>query len=1126
MNTQRAFDFEQADVRAGFRVQRFEVLNWGTFHKRIWMVPPDGANSLLTGDIGSGKSTLVDGLTTLLVSPQKIVYNKAAGAGTKERSLRSYVRGYYKSEKDSDTLSAKSVALRGDSSFSVLLACFYNAAYEQPVTLAQVFWNRDQRNQPERFYVVASKLLDISGTFSKFGADMLDLKRRLRKEKGVKLFESYTQYATEFRRRMGIATDQALELFYQTVSMKSVGNLTDFVRHHMLEAPPVLPRIEKICRQFDDLNNAHEAVIKARQQVDMLQPLADAYQRYRGLEDGIASMKECRQGLYAFFAQQKIALLDHRLRSRSESLAKLSARKGTCRKTLAGMRNEQRRLERAISESGGRRLEELTSEIERLTTDRQRIAAKADTYRKYCTSLKMDMPKNEASFLDNRKQAAQLKRELVTQCDDIMNRQVEHKVRLKELSDEIKGLEAELNSLKGRKTNLPRKSLSLRRALCAAIDIAEKELPFAGELLRTRPGDSDWEGVAERLLHSFGLSLLVPSHHYTNVSRYVDVTHLAGRLVYYKTADTNDAPLDSPAPDSLLRKLEIKPGTPFYDWLERELSRRFDYVCCATTDEFRRRRNAVTMMGQIKYGGVRHEKDDRHQIDDRSRYILGWDNQEKIDVIQQVLNRLDAEFTGIVHKVQDLDHERKGKETTRDVLQNILGFETLAEIHWQPVTRKIQQLIDEKREIEQSSDVLATLQEQLEKAMAGIRNEEDRLERVQDKLSRLQDRINRNKDARKLAIDTLGAFPEEHRKVSFPKLVAMQPDALGEKKITVENCNASQSRMRDWLQRRIDNETEKVQRVTAHIIRGMQAYKSDYPVETNEVDASIEAMDEFVQILSQLKREDLPRHEKRFKTMLNEGTIQNIALFQAKLDKELSEIRQKISIINRSLSSIDYGDGTYIALVADPGPDVEIRQFREDLRACLGDTLTGKEDDAYTENKFIQVKAITDRFNGRPGQADLDKRWTRKVTDVRNWIVFSVSERWRIDDKEKEFYSDTAGKSGGQKEKLAYTILASAIAYQFGLKWGEKRSRSLRFVMIDEAFGRGSDESTRYALELFKKLNLQLLIVTPLQKINIIEDYVSSVHYIHNEGGKNSVIRNLTIEQYRKEKAAFQESAA
>lgn len=212
--------------------------------------------------------------------------------------------------------------------------------------------------------------------------------------------------------------------------------------------------------------------------------------------------------------------------------------------------------------------------------------------------------------------------------------------------------------------------------------------------------------------------------------------------------------------------------------------------------------------------------------------------------------------------------------------------------------------------------------------------------------------------------------------------------------------------------------------------------------------------------------------------------------------------------------------------MADQSRDTDVRQFRQDLKACLGGTLTGEADEDYNEHKFLQVKAIIDRFKGRDGRTDLDNRWTRKVTDVRNWLVFSVAERWRADNAEKEFYSDTSGKSGGQKEKLAYTILAAALAYQFGLKWGEKRSRTFRFVMIDEAFGRGSDDSTRYALELFKKLNLQLLIVTPMQKTHVIEDYVKSVHFIHNENDRNSMIRNLTIEAYKEEKAAFQKAGA
>ena len=73
-------------------------------------------------------------------------------------------------------------------------------------------------------------------------------------------------------------------------------------------------------------------------------------------------------------------------------------------------------------------------------------------------------------------------------------------------------------------------------------------------------------------------------------------------------------------------------------------------------------------------------------------------------------------------------------------------------------------------------------------------------------------------------------------------------------------------------------------------------------------------------------------------------------------------------------------------------------------------------------------------------------------------------------------------------------------------------------MVIDEAFGRGSDESAQYGLQLFQKLNLQLLIVTPLQKIHIIEPFVASVGFVHNEEGRDSQLRMLSIEEYRAEK--------
>ena len=47
-----------------------------------------------------------------------------------------------------------------------------------------------------------------------------------------------------------------------------------------------------------------------------------------------------------------------------------------------------------------------------------------------------------------------------------------------------------------------------------------------------------------------------------------------------------------------------------------------------------------------------------------------------------------------------------------------------------------------------------------------------------------------------------------------------------------------------------------------------------------------------------------------------------------------------------------------------------------------------------------------------------------------------------------------------------------------------------------------------------------------LQKIAVIEDYIAAVHFIYNEGGANSMVQNLTIEQYRARREEFLAAAA
>ena len=415
-----SLDFVADDSRVGFRLQRLEVLNWGTFDKRVWRYELDGRNGLLTGDIGSGKSTLVDAITTLLVPAHRVAYNKAAGADARERSLRSYVLGHYKSERNEVTGSARPVPLRDASSYSVILGVFRNESYDQAVTLAQVFWLKDPQGQPARLYVAVERAMAIAEDFAGFGADITALRKKLRAS-GCDLFDSFPPYGAWFRRRFGIEHEQALELFHQTVSMKSVGNLTDFVRSHMLEPFDVGSRIEALIRHFDDLDRAHQAVLKAKRQVELLAPLIEDGHRHAALVTEIQGWRDGRDALRPYFARLKGDLLDRRLALLAEEAARLDAQIERLDAQRDADRAEVAKLERALRENGGDRLQQLAADIRRLEQEKAQRQQKADRHTALLGRIDEAPPSDEAAFLAQRQTIATRAESLRQRIADLDN---------------------------------------------------------------------------------------------------------------------------------------------------------------------------------------------------------------------------------------------------------------------------------------------------------------------------------------------------------------------------------------------------------------------------------------------------------------------------------------------------------------------------------------------------------------------------------------------------------------------------------------------------------------------------------------------------------------------------------
>ena len=1113
-------DFVDDNQLAGFRLHSLQIYNWGTFNNQVKVLKLDGQNTLLTGDIGSGKSTLVDAVTTLLVPSHRIAYNKAAGAGNKERSLRSYVMGYFRATR-SEIGASQQDALRDHNCYSVILGQFYNEGFDQWVTLAQVFWLKDGQNSPAKLFVVAEQPLTIEKDFADFGADIRSLRKRLQQQQYIEVFDAYNAYAGSFRRRFGIKNEQALELFHQTVSMKQVGNLTDFVRENMLEAGDNADALNDLTNHFEDLNRAHQLVLKAKRQIEMLQPIVKNGSNYNRLQKEISQWEQTREALTGYFTNQKITLLNKRQQLWQKELQILILQIENLNDLKTSLYSERDDLKQAIMNEGGDRLASLTKQITEAEKAKASCLAKQQSYHQLLKQLSLPSVETLNFFLATAEKIIQLSEQLQQQKTILDNQRTEQNYQLHEKKLKLSALEKDIASLKQRKNNIDSKQIQIRQLLCNSLNLPEKELPFIGELLQVRGSEQIWEGAIERILHNFALSLLVPDSLYNKVADWVENTHLKGRLVYYRVTESRHKTTDltNSHPQSLVRKINIKPHSQFYPWLEAQLMHRFDYACCQDMQQFKREKFAVSLQGQIKAANNRHEKDDRRSLNDRRYFVLGWSNQDKIALLEKEGKQLSTEFIEQAEKVSVLEQQLNQLTSQLQTCARLEEYKDFSEMDWQDFAKQIDGWQQEKSELEASHNSLKILQTKLEQLEASITKTEAKLKNKNKDEGSYTNRletcvIDIENSKQQLALEISS---ERYHEQLNHKLAELQQKWQIKTVNQVEHLPAKESELRAKITGKINSSRQKAQTLRDRVNGLIKDFRHDYPAETVELLIDIIGLDDYKSLLKNLLNDNLPRFERKFKEQLNQNIINQISQFKISLKQSQQNILERIDKINLSLADIDYNPNRYIKLELAKNNDVEIKQFYLDLESCVEGSFTNS-DDAYAEAKFLQVKALIDRFKGRETLQDLDKKWTKKVTDVRNFYLFSASEKWRETDEEHEHYSDSSGKSGGQKEKLAYTVLAASLAYQFGMEFGEIKSRSFRFVVIDEAFGRGSDESARYGLELFKKLNLQLLVITPKQKIHVIEPYVSHVGFVSSPEGRESYLRTLSIDEHLTEK--------
>jgi uncharacterized protein YPO0396 len=662
-----------------FRMRRLQVLNWGTF-SGLHEVPIAERGFLFVGRSGSGKSTLLDAMSALLVPPALVDFNAAARESERsgrDRSLVSYVRGAWADQHDEDSGEVATQYLRRGPVWSAL-ALEYRNALGRCVTLVRLLWIRGNSSTAadvHKHFIVAERPFDLATELDGFDLDLRRLKQRLA---DVSHHESFNAYAERFRRLLGIGNDTALRLLHKTQSAKNLGDLNHFLRDFMLERPETFAVADRLVAEFAELDEAHKAVVMAREQIETLAPARTAHDRLLDVRRERSELDELLAGVDGYRERQRLRLLDARLAELDTLDRGLEGEEGRRQQMLEQHQRELADQQARHREQGGDRIEQLQRDHDSASRERDTCLRHRGVAETACRQLDWPLAGTPQGFAEQLAQA----RSLLDAGQDAAaladQRMLELGMQKNEAARAFASARAEIAALEAHPSNIPAHLQALRSRLCAAVRLAETALPFAGELIQVRSDEAAWSGAIERLLHGFALSLLVDERHYAKVAAWVDATHLGGKLVYHRIVASDVLNVSAPPPRSLLHKLELAPHA-HQEWLRAELARRYDYACVDSVQALQRSERAITAQGQIKHGRSRHEKDDRRPIDDRRQWMLGFDNRDKLALYKEEAGTLAQQIAGADEAIAAVKAERKRHAS------HAAAAQSLANLRWSDI---------------------------------------------------------------------------------------------------------------------------------------------------------------------------------------------------------------------------------------------------------------------------------------------------------------------------------------------------------------------------------------------------------------------------------------------------------
>ena len=282
-------------------------------------------------------------------------------------------------------------------------------------------------------------------------------------------------------------------------------------------------------------------------------------------------------------------------------------------------------------------------------------------------------------------------------------------------------------------------------------------------------------------------------------------------------------------------------------------------------------------------------------------------------------------------------------------------------------------------------------------------------------------------------------------------------------------------------------------------------YVCDYPL-------GLAGIEQYRAQHESLVRIDLERYAARLEQAQRDckDRFRKDILFRMKDD--IFNARRQFRELNKVMEQLTYGEEVY-RFELEPSRDPQLAAFYQVIvdkgnqQMTEGDSLdnlAATADPAYER----QVDELMEKI-----MADVDENTRARqegrtaagatlsdYVDYRTYLDYDIKVTNQVTGQQAYLSRVSRDSSGGENQAPFYVAICASL-----LQIYQKSENSIRLVLLDEAFSKMTSDRIRPMMELFRRLQLQVLLISTVEKSTAIQPYCDITYSIVRHGDANAI---------------------